>query len=1060
MAFRKDELEQRALGPILVKLLVPLVVLFGLMGANSVYLVAVTLLGEDYQTAFYLYMFLLHLGLGLLLVPLFGFFLAGHMYRAFRHPNRNALKAGLVVFSCCVAILISGVLLLRLEGVVEVRDPTVRSIAYWMHVIAPLVALVFYVIHRLAGPPIKWHWVGAWAGVVALFVVLMASLHYHPLHWGRPGPQEGALYFFPSAIRTATGKFIPAEVLLLDHYCAECHPDAYRTHLASAHRFASFTNKPYLFSVRETRQVSLKREGTVRAARWCAGCHDLVPFLSGNFETPQLEDPNYDPHQDPLGSAGITCISCHAVTAVNSKVGNGALTIAEPPLYPFTFAENRFLKWLNRQLIRAKPALHKKSLLKPFHRPRKPTDPPDAVTQAEFCGACHRVHLPHAVTYYKDWLRGQDHYGTFLGSGFSGHGARSFYYPDKAALGCTECHMPLMASNDFGARDFDGSGTLKIHDHTFVGANTALPAMRGEWETVRKHQEFMRDKLRVDIFGLKRGGTIEGELLAPIRPQIPVLKPGEAYLVEVVLRTLKIGHPFTQGTTDSNEVWLDVTAKLNGRVIGRSGALDEEGYVDPWAHFVNTLILDRHGNRIDRRNPQDIFVRLYDHQVPPGAAQVVHYYLQIPEGAQGTVELHVKLNYRKFDRIYMDYVFGKGKGPTLPISFICEDKVIFPVGSETKVPEQAPPAEAWTRWNDYGIGLFLEGESMDKQGELRQALEAFQKVAELGSPHGYVNQARVYIKEGNLPAAIDALHRAAESDPPFPYPWVITWLTGLVNKQNGFLEEAIANFREIVSDALAEKLRDRHFDFRKDAVVWIELGSTQFELAKRYRVQGDLERYRQLLHEAADSLERALEVEPETVVAQAHFKGPVHHFNLHLIYQHLSGTMARGVKTAASSEEKAWLSAAQIRELLQQVTSPETPDPLREEVALRLARAIEAYVAPDAAREKFEGRPDLLQEVLQQVRPVYRARREREDSTTQALAWLLATLHRSLHSLYLPDPDAMDRAVAIYRGKNPAANHAAEAIVIYPLHRPGAPGLAHSSSPVSGSRPEAAQLAP
>ena len=32
-------------------------------------------------------------------------------------------------------------------------------------------------------------------------------------------------------------------------------------------------------------------------------------------------------------------------------------------------------------------------------------------------------------------------------------------------------------------------------------------------------------------------------------------------------------------------------------------------------------MLDRDGNRIDRRNPQDIFMPLYNHQIPPGAGQ-------------------------------------------------------------------------------------------------------------------------------------------------------------------------------------------------------------------------------------------------------------------------------------------------------------------------------------------------------------------------------------------------------------------------------------------------------
>jgi hypothetical protein len=91
--------------------------------------------------------------------------------------------------------------------------------------------------------------------------------------------------------------------------------------------------------------------------------------------------------------------------------------------------------------------------------------------------------------------------------------------------------------------------------------------------------------------------------------------------LEVVVRTAKLGHPFTQGTADSNEVWVDTLAKSGDRVVGRSGALGTHNAVDPWSHFINVYMLDRDGNRIDRRNPQDIFTPLYNHQIPPGAAQ-------------------------------------------------------------------------------------------------------------------------------------------------------------------------------------------------------------------------------------------------------------------------------------------------------------------------------------------------------------------------------------------------------------------------------------------------------
>ena len=94
---------------------------------------------------------------------------------------------------------------------------------------------------------------------------------------------------------------------------------------SSAHHFSSFNNKPYLTSVRETRRVSMERDGNTQAARWCAGCHDPVPFFSGEFD-----DPNYDDVNTKSSQAGITCTVCHSITKVNSTRGNADYTIEEP----------------------------------------------------------------------------------------------------------------------------------------------------------------------------------------------------------------------------------------------------------------------------------------------------------------------------------------------------------------------------------------------------------------------------------------------------------------------------------------------------------------------------------------------------------------------------------------------------------------------------------------------------------------------------------------------------------------------------------------------------------
>ncbi|MBT5707986.1 MAG: hypothetical protein HOI66_16860, partial [Verrucomicrobia bacterium] len=546
----------RAIGPRLRVVLLGVYGLVALLGANSAYLASITFLewfrGETYQNYFYQFMFLGHLVLGLLLLAPFIGFGVGHIRNAYNRPNRRAVRVGYALFGVSLALLFTGVALMRVEGF-EIRSPNTRSIAYWIHVLSPLLAVWLYILHRLAGPRIKWRVGLTWAVAVGVVVVGMVFFHTQdPRQWNVVGPKEGTQYFEPSLARTATGNFIPADTLMMDQYCMECHPDAYDGWFHSAHHFSSFNNEPYLFSITETRKKLMERDGNVQASRWCAGCHDLVPFFSGAFD-----DPDFDMENHPTAKAGITCTACHAITHVNSPRGNADYTIEEPLHYPFAKSENRLLQFINRQMVKAKPEFHKKTFLKPLHK------------SAEFCSTCHKVSLPRELTHYKDWLRGQNHYDNFLVSGVSGGNAKSFYYPPMAQANCNGCHMPLQASNDFGADFFDNEDSLLIHNHLFPGGNTALPAMRGDHESVLAQQEILKGSVRVDLFGIREGGTIDGKLIAPLGHESALLVPGKTYLIEVVLRTLTVGHLFTQGTADSNEVWVDVEAKTGPATLGR-----------------------------------------------------------------------------------------------------------------------------------------------------------------------------------------------------------------------------------------------------------------------------------------------------------------------------------------------------------------------------------------------------------------------------------------------------------------------------------------------------------
>ncbi|MGQ9606545.1 MAG: multiheme c-type cytochrome [Thermogutta sp.] len=854
--------------------------IFAFLAGNSLYLFGITLLEwytrESLQNYFYQFAFLFHLAAGLALLCPLAVFLVFHSRRGKRSRNLPAVRFGYASAAFCVLVTVSGLLLWR-PVLLVIRGPDLRAAVYWAHVLGSAALLVGYWLHRRVGRRRggRGHYV--WAATALGFVVLLSLAHsFDPRGWRVIRPQEGEAFFEPSLARTANGGLIPAEVLMDDRYCRDCHADVHRQWAESAHRFSSFNNPVYLAAVRETRQFSMEREGSPRRARWCAGCHDPVPFFSGLFD-----DPNFDDVSHPTAHAGLTCTACHGIVEINSVRGNGDYVIEEPLHYPFAFSDDPVLRWVNHQLIRAKPEFHKRTFLKPFHK------------TAEFCSVCHKVHIPEALNDYR-FLRGQNHYDSFLLSGVSGHGARSFYYPQTAKENCTECHMPPEPSGDFGAKHYEGVSGLAVRNHLFPGANTALPFFRGRDDIVRLHQDFLRGCLRVDIFGLRKGETIDGELLAPLRPRVPKLIAGENYLLEVVVRTLAVGHHFTQGTTDSNEVWLHLRIDDQAGPLLESGAIGDDGRVDPAAHFINVFMLDRQGYRIARRNPQDIFVPLYDNQIPPGAAAAVHYRLTLPrEWAGKRLTVRAAVLYRKFDVDLMEFVARQMKqGETLlpgqepggvyrnqlPVTALAEDSVdLAVVTSDAAEPlweESAdqPLTEEWERWNDYGIGLFLRGKA-----QLRQAADAFRKVEALGRYEGPINLGRAYFAEGNLDEAVAALRRAVQSQAPDFTWWTAAWLSALVDRQQGNLEAAAQSLRRVLAPPDAY-LQARGFDFRRDYEVINLLGETLFDMAKRLRSPERQDERTALLREAADWFERTLSLDPENVTA---------HYNLSLIHGYL-----------------------------------------------------------------------------------------------------------------------------------------------------------------------------
>ncbi len=320
-----------------------------------------------------------------------------------------------------------------------------------------------------------------------------------------------------------------------------------------------------------------------------------------------------------------------------------------------------------------------------------------------------------------------------------------------------------------------------------------------------------------------------------------------------------IGH---SGALDAREVPI-VQFDEQGRVKVAPGDATLRTYesadelvpsvVDPYAYRLNAFVLDRNGYRIDRRNAQDIFAALYDHQIPPGAAGTIHYRLDVPAWATEPIEIEAHVRFRKFDSTYLRYVFGKDYVNDLPITTVASDRIVLPVEGGAAAPQQESKIPPWQRWNDYGIGLL-------RQMELLAAAEAFAEVERLERADGPFNLARIHEREGKFPLAEKALERSLALDPEQPA-WRWAWLRGVVHKRRGELADAERSFRSVLEDRYDE-LRQRGFDFSKDYLIINELGHTLFLAGK--------------LEEAAAMFHRTLELDAENVMA---------HNNLHLIYK-------------------------------------------------------------------------------------------------------------------------------------------------------------------------------
>jgi len=773
---------------------------------------------------------------------------------------------------------------------------------------------------------------------------------------------------FPSSATTTDGKPITSQFFMDSESCRPCHTDIYNQWQSSMHHMASFNNQWYRKSI-EYMQDTVG----VKPSLWCGGCHDHALVFANKMQT----HPIREVENTREGQNGLGCMSCHSIARVKDTMGQGGFVMDYPPLDRLASSKNPFLHFLHDYAVKLDPKPHRNAFLKPFHKdpqlvpefcsschkvhldvpvnhyrwirgfndydnwqasgvsgqgarsfyyPPKPSQ----------CADCHMPLVPS-----KDFgnLKGFVHSHRFAAA----NTAVPASYGDQEQVQQVENFLKGALSVDIFALAEEPAAPAGPEGGIRIGESPQLASTFAVGEESSS--------------GLAAAGV---SAIAPVKLMAPLgrvaarVRGGDTVRVEVVVRTRKLGHFFPGGTVDAFDCWLELQARdSKGKLIFWSGEAADHGHgpVEPGAHFYRSLQLDAHGNPINKRNAWSTRATMYAHLIPPGAADTAHFRLKVPDDAGDSITLTAKLNYRKFAWWHTQWAFAGVRDPAqahpdvtkdyddghwvfqgnlagisakvkaipdVPTVVIAQDTCAIPVLAKNSAPFTETLSLERTdreRWNDYGIGLLL-------QGDLKGAERAFETVTKLdpGYADGWVNVARARVQEGNTDAAKPLLAKAIALSPRLAS---AHYFSGLALKADGNYPAAFDEF----SKASALYPRDR--------VVRNQMGRMLF-LERNYR-------------EAVAEFAKTLAVDPEDLEA---------HYNLMLCYRGLRDD------AQAAREEKLYL-RFKADESSRAITGsyklahPEDNNeaqPIHEHVSVALGQEVSSRQKAESRRHKAESR--------------------------------------------------------------------------------------------------------
>ncbi len=641
--------------------------------------------------------------------------------------------------------------------------------------------------------------------------------------------------FSPSNATSFSGGFIKGDDFISSSRCAVCHTDVHPQWSQSAHR-NSFREPFYQKNV-----TDLIKQKNIAFTRHCESCHNPAALFSGALtDKPQFK-------KRPFDEEGVSCIVCHSIDSVNGK-GIGGYVMGQPAL--MQRPDGTKIKDATDQDILNNVADHRRAMMR------------DLLKKPEFCGACHKSQVPKELNDYK-FLRAFAVADELQMSSFSKESPHPFYVRNKET--CNTCHMKDVPTKNFDVSAKDGT----IVSHRFAAANTAIPTFYGYQEQLDEVVRFLQDdKMGIDIFALqvRPVGKSRDRLIAPVDRRNFKINAGDTLTADVIVTNKNIGHSFPPELRDFYEAYVEFTVTdASENILYKSGYIKPSGELDETSHAYKTYLVFPDGSLNDLHHIWRTKVVAHNQAIQSGRSDLARYKFTVPSELSGPIKLSAKLQYRRFTRVFSDYVLGRSVD--YPVVMMARSERILQVGTENKGTAPDAKSADWRRWNNYGISLL-------DQRQFPQAADAFDEVIDSNvkeyQAFALTNKALALMEMGGWKEAEKLVDKSIALD---AANLRSVFQAGRIDRVLSRLDEAEANFQRVL-----EK-------FPRDRQTLQQLG----ELAKIKADTVAPEQRKDQLAVARAYYQQILAIDPEDVGA---------HYNMMIIYQKL------GMREEAKNEAK------------------------------------------------------------------------------------------------------------------------------------------------------------